>query len=192
MTDPDDPELAADLAAYQAADLARLETLGDDPAQLHPGLLAMGWLLGRWRGECVMAGFDGDPDVPVIVEMAFDHDGAPALRYAMRTLVSAPSGMRVLDSEAGWWRATAVDGDPTGVEAVIAHPTGIVEVSVGAAKGGRVELGSDLVARTATGAADAAYTRLYGYVEKRLLFAVDVAVGGAPLRPRISGALDKL
>lgn len=185
---PEDP----DLAAYQSADLERLERLGDDPGQLHQGLLAMGWLLGRWRGDCVMAGINGEPDIPVVVEMAFDHDGAASLRYAMRTLVAAPSGVRIVDSEAGWWRATAVDGDPTGVEAVIAHPSGIVEVSVGAAKGGRVELGSDLVARTVTGAEDKAYTRLYGHVEKRLFFAVDVAVGGAPLRPRISGALEKL
>lgn len=193
MTDPgEDAELAADLAAYQAADLARLDALGHDPGQLHPALLAMSWLVGRWRGDAVLAGIGGEPDVPVVVEMAFDHDGAPALRYAMRTQVAAPSGPRILDSEAGWWRAAALDGDPTAVEAVIAHPTGIVEVSVGAAKGGRVELGSDLVARTATGSTDTAYTRLYGQVERRLLFAVDVAEGGESLRPRISGSLDKV
>ncbi len=189
MSQPDaepavDPELAADLAAYQAQELERRAELGDDPEVLHPGLLSVGWLLGRWRGEAVMAGRNGQPDEAVTVTMVFDHDGAPALRYASRTTIDG----RVLDSESGWWRVTAA----TGVEAVIAHAGGVVEVSVGEAAGGRVELGSDLVARTQTGEDDRSYRRLYGRVEGRLLFAVDVGEADAPIRPRISGALDRL
>lgn len=148
--------------------------------------LPLAWLLGRWRGEGVHAGAaPGDPDLAVTVEAEFTSTGGPVLAYRSRTLLG--SGQGELRAEQGYWRAT-----PQGLEVVLAHSSGVLEVLVGSPAGTRVELGSDLVARTATGAPDTASTRLYGLVDGRLLFAVDVASGGQPLQPRVSGSLERL
>ncbi len=177
-------ELAADLAAYQAEDVAREASAGTDPGQLHPGLLPLVWLLGRWRGEGVAAGSPGEPDLPVTLEAEWSHAGAPTLAYTARTLV----GDRVLAEERGFWRQRP-GGD---VEVVLTHASGVLEMLVGTPARTRLELASDLIARTASAPADTASTRLYGLVEGRLLYAVDVASDGQPLRSRVSGALDRL
>lgn len=180
--EPDD--LEADLAAYQRADAARAASAGTDRQTTDRALVPLLWLIGRWRGEGVASGSlaGGGPDLPVTLEVAFASDGGPHLRYDGRVLV----GQRVLSTETGYWRPTV-----TGVEVVLAHPGGTVEVYVGTPASTRVELATDLVARTATGTPDTASRRLYGLVEGRLLYAVDVATGGAPLASRVSGALDR-
>jgi len=181
-----DDGLKADLERYLAADAAREAALadaaGEDPGEVHPGLLPLVWLLGSWRGEGVAAGAPGEPDLPVTLEANFEVAGGLALAYAARTLV----GGRVLTAERGFWRAT-----PAGVEVVLAQASGVLEVLIGVPAGARLELVSDLVARTATAPSDTASTRLYGLVERQLLFAVDVATDGQPLRARLSGAMDR-
>jgi len=188
--EPADTSLADDLAAYVASDAAREAAAGTNARELDRALVPLLWLLGSWRGDGVASGAlasgalaGGGADLAVTLEVSFSHDGGPHLRYGGRVLV----GERVLATETGFWRVT-----PTGVEVVLAHPTGIVEVYVGTRESSRVELATDVVARSATAPADTAARRLYGLVEGRLLFAVDVATDGQPLASRMSGALDKV
>ena len=74
---------------------------------------------------------------------------------------------------------------------VLAHPTGIVEISVGEVAFHRIELVTDVVARTHTAKEVTALTRLYGLVEGDLAYAVDLAAVGQPLQAHVSARLQR-
>jgi hypothetical protein len=119
-------------------------------------------------------------------EATFTHNGKPYLAYAQRTW--SLDDDRPLHAETGYWRPGA-DG---GVEVVVAHPTGIAEVYYGTVDGTRIELATDVVTRTSTAKEVTALTRLYGLVEGRLMYAVDMAAAGHPLQAHLSAALDRV
>jgi THAP4-like, heme-binding beta-barrel domain len=148
-------------------------------------------------------------------EVEFSHDGRPFLHYRSRTWLLDDDGhqVRPLASETGYWRPVAADvghaddaddaeeqtadgtpGAPAGteLEVLLAHPTGIVEVYLGTVKGPRIDLATDLVARTATAKEYTAATRLYGLVESDLLWAMDMAAVGQPLQSHASARLKRL
>lgn len=155
-----------------------------DAPDLHPGLLPLAFLLGTWRGE----GVGGYPTIESFRyghEVTFDHAGKPVLGYRSRSWRlddGAP-----LAVESGYWRPQP-DG---GLEAVIAHGSGVVEVSVGTIAGTKVELASDVMARTASAKEVGALHRLYGLVEGDLMYAVDMAAVGQPLQPHLSARLHR-
>ena len=94
------------------------------PAALHDAVTPLSFLLGRWAGE-------GEGSYPTIEpfgygeEITVSHVGKPFLAYAQRTW-SLDDG-RPLHAETGYWRCAS----PTHVELVVAHPTGVVELSEG-------------------------------------------------------------
>src|SRR5687767_3254425 len=96
-------------------------------------------------------------------ELVFSHDGRPFLAYASRSWLIDEAGKRVRpsSSEVGWWRPGA---EPRSVEVMLAHHTGIVEVYVGEVAFSRVELATDVIARTHTAKEVTALKRLYGLV----------------------------
>lgn len=148
----------------------------------------MAWLLGTWRGEGV-GGYPTIADFRYGQELTFSHVGTPQLDYRSRTW--SLSEDRPLNREAGWWRP--VPGTPTAVELVVAHPTGLVEISVGTVTGSRVELSTDLLARTATAKEVTALHRLYGLIEGGdLAYAIDMAAVGQPLQPHLSARLRRV
>jgi len=114
----------------------------DDPA-LHPDLTPLAGLVGTWRGA-------GTGDYPTGAAFAYDeeitfaHLGTPVLSYVQRT--RHPESGRPMHAEQGYWRPVP----PDRLEAVIAHAVGIVEVQEGTVDGGRIELRSSAVTRTAT------------------------------------------
>ena len=119
----------------------------------------------------------------------FAHDGRPFLEYSSRTWVLDADGERVRQSarEAGWWRPGS---QPRDVEVMLAHPSGIVEVYVGEVAFRKVELRTDVVARTETAKEVTALHRLYGIVEDTdLAYAIDLAAVGQPLQPHLSARL---
>lgn len=78
------------------------------------------------------------------------------------------------------------------VEVVIAHPTGVAELYYGKARGPRIDLATDFVARTPNAKEHAASTRMYGFVGGDLLWAWDVAALGRPLASHASARLSRV
>ena len=154
---------------------------------VHERLEHLAFLLGEWRG----LGVGGYPDVPEFryeQELSFTHDGRPFLAYTSQSWLLDDDGARLRPSgtERGFWRPGAA---PRDVEVLLAHPTGIVEVYVGEVAFSKIELASDVVARTATAKAVTALTRLYGLVEGDLAYAIDMAAVEQPLQSHLSARL---
>ncbi|MBA3277933.1 MAG: FABP family protein [Geodermatophilaceae bacterium] len=157
---------------------------------VHPGILPLLPLLGEWTGV-------GQGDYPTIEEfhygqwIRFSHDGRPFLAYESRTWLIGLDGeiIRPAAREVGWWRSSGGDD----FEALLAHPTGIVEVYVGRSMTTTSwELATDVVARTATAKEVAANKRLYGIVDGALMYAVDMAAQGQELQPHLSARLERV
>ena len=153
-----------------------------DQPDMHPALLPLAFLIGTWRGE----GVGGYPTIESFryrQEVTFGHAGKPVLSYGSRSW-SLDDG-RPLAVESGYWRP-----QPSGdLEAVIAHGSGVVEISVGTVQGTRIEVASDVIARTASAKEVAALHRLYGLVDGRLMYAMDMAAMQQPLQPHLSAEL---
>lgn len=75
------------------------------------------------------------------------------------------------------------------VEALLADAAGVLSLYVGAIGSGRIDLATDLMAHTASGADMASATRMYGLVEGDLLWAWDLAAFGHELRSYASARL---
>lgn len=156
---------------------------------LPPELVPYAWLIGTWAG----AGVGGYPTVPSFQfgqEITFAHDGRPFLSYWSRSWKIDDAGQPVepLDMEAGFWRPQPGNK----VEVTLAHPTGISEIYVGTVDGARVEMQTDLVARTVSSKEYNAGVRLYGLVEGDLLWAYDMAAVGQPLQSHVSARLKRI
>ena len=72
---------------------------------------------------------------------------------------------------------------------VLSHPTGIAEIWVGEADGAKIELRTDVVARTETAKDYTAGHRLYGLVQGDLLWAFDMAAMGQSMQSHLSAQL---
>jgi THAP4-like, heme-binding beta-barrel domain len=158
----------------------------DDPGpELHPQVKPLRFLLGRWEG----AGIGGYPTIESFrfgQEIRFSHNGKPYLIYTSRTWLLDETGAigRPLATESGFWRM-----QPDGAEVLLAHPTGITEIYVGEVTGTRIELQTDVVARTSTAKEVTAGHRLYGLIGEDLGWAYDMAAVGQPLQSHISAQL---
>lgn len=146
----------------------------------------LAFLVGTWRGE----GVGGYPtlaaDFRFGQEIVFTAYGKPVLAYRTRTW--ALDDERPLFREAGFWRVLP----EAAVEVTLALPSGVVEIFVGHVTGERVELATDVVARTATAKEVTAEKRLYGLVEDELMYAADMAAMGQPLVPHVSARLRRV
>ncbi len=158
-------------------------------ADLCPELVPLAWLLGRWQG----AGVGGYPTIDEFrfgQEVVFAHEGKPYLVYESKTWLLDEDGQigRQLAHETGFWRPQPDNR----VEVLLTHPTGVVEIYVGAAESAKVELQTDVVARTDSAKEYAAGHRLYGLVEGDLLWAYDMAAVGHRLQPHLSARLKRV
>ncbi len=158
-------------------------------ADPHPGLAPLLFLLGTWEG----AGIGGYPTIESFrfgQEISFTHNGKPFLSYVSRTWLLDEEGIpgRPLATESGYWRPQP-GGD---VEVLLAHPTGLAEVYLGEVTDTRIELRTDIVARTATAKDVAAGHRLYGLVGDDLAWAYDMAAVGQPMQPHVSAQLKRV
>ena len=167
-----------------------MELSTDLPAPLVP----LAWLVGSWAGAGVV-GYPTVAEAQFGQEVEFSHDGRPFLAYASRTWLLDGDGEKVrpLAAEAGFWRpgAAAASGGVE-VEVLLAHPTGIVEIYLGTADGPRVDLATDVVARTSTAKEYTAAKRLYGLVEGDLLWAMDMAAVGQSMQAHSSARLKRV
>ncbi|WP_150307971.1 FABP family protein [Planctomonas psychrotolerans] len=78
------------------------------------------------------------------------------------------------------------------IELSLVHPGGVSEVYLGQVKGPRIQLATDAVIRTDGSKSYSAATRLYGLVERDLLWTWDIAALGQDLRTHASGRLARL
>jgi hypothetical protein len=159
---------------------------------LHPALEPFTFLLGTWRG----VGVGGYPTIESFrygQEVVFGHAGKPVLTYVSRTWVLDDEGnvLRAGAGESGFWRVDATNGTG-GLEIVLAHASGIAEIWIGNLAFGRIEMSTDVVARTASAKEVTAGHRLYGMVDGDLLYAYDMAAVGQPLGPHLSARLKKV
>jgi hypothetical protein len=157
---------------------------------VHEDLEQIAWLEGTWWGF----GVGGYPTIESFryeEEITFRSDGRPFLQYESKTWLIDDEGNRLKPSasEVGFWRPGA---QPRELEVMIARHTGLVEVYLGEVAFSKIELATDLVARTATAMDVTALKRLYGKVEDDLAYAIDMAAVGQPLQSHISARLQKV
>jgi len=162
---------------------------GETGTEPHPSVAPLLFLLGRWEG----AGVGGYPTIESFrfgQEITFGHNGKPFLSYVSKTWLLDDEGTigRPLGTETGYWRPQP-DGK---VEVTLAHPTGIVEIYLGEITGTRIELATDVVARTATAKEVTAGRRIYGLVGPDLAWAYDMAAMGQPLQSHLSAMLQRV
>lgn len=158
------------------------------PDNLHRDLMPVVWLLGTWQGN-------GRADYPDIEpyefaqQSVFVHDGRPFLHYFSRTWVVDADHEKIAEGplETGFLRK----GRDDGYELVLTHDSGSVEVWYGRTDGARLELVTDLVARTETAAEVTAGKRLYGLVEGDLMYAWDKAAGEHEMQSYTWGRLQR-
>lgn len=172
------------------------------PEGLAPEVYPLAWLVGSWRGAGTL-GYPGIPATAIEQQVVVDHDGGPYLVHSCVTWTMGQDGQRgpVWSRESGFWRLEPGGAEPDGarggaarrvpVELLLADPSGHVSVYLGSTAGGRIDLASDLVARTATGAEVAAASRLYGLVDGELMWAWDLAAFGHPVQSYLSARLTR-
>ena len=158
------------------------------PADLHPSLMPIAFLLGHWHGN-------GHGDYPTIEsfsfgqEAAFTHDGRAFLHYFSRSWLVDSDGKqgRPMALETGFLRPQA-DGS---IEFLLTHNTGYVEIYYGKVEGAKIELSTDAVVRTASAKEYRGGHRLYGLVEGDLLWTFDMAAAGQDIQSHIWARLQR-
>jgi hypothetical protein len=175
-------------------------------ADLPTALVPLAWLIGDWVGVGVVGYPTMDTDLHFGQEVSFSHDGRPVLAYHSRTWLLDADGQRVrpLATETGFWRIRPAEPSPAAatdpavqaesaheLEVLLTHPTGITEIYLGQVRGPRVELQTDLVARTESAKEYSAAARLYGLVESDLMWVMEMAAMGRPLTAHASARLHR-
>lgn len=165
-----------------------------------PGELAhLSWLIGRWGG-IGEGGYPGIDSFRYEQVVEFACDGRAFLEYRSISWIVDEHNDRIRRSatESGYWRPLPDNG----VEVLLAHPSGFVEVWVGHVEvtaildakitGARIQLSTDAVVRTVTAREVNAGHRLYGLVQGRLLATYDMAANGHELTNHLAIAMDPI
>ncbi len=158
------------------------------PDGLAPEVYPLAWLVGRWRGTGEVA-YPQIPRVSVVGEVEVDHDGGPYLTW--RSTLRLADSDQTWGTEQGYWRVTPDRPEdlPKGrfpVELMVTDPAGYLTLYAGVASGGRIDLASDLMARTADAAEVTAASRLLGLVDGELMWTWDIAAFGEPLQSYVA------
>lgn len=179
------------------------------PEGLAPEVYPLAWLVGRWRGEGVVA-HPRVPETPVVQEVVVEHDGGPYLAWTSTMWLApaddAPAAEgepgaeaaegRVWARESGYWRVPpdrpeGLAADRFPVELLLVDPAGHLTLYAGVTGNGRIDLASDVVVRSPDAVEVSAATRLYGLVQGELMWAWDLAAFGEPLQSYASARMSR-
>jgi len=155
-----------------------------EPA-LHEQAARIGFLLGTWQG----AGKGKYPTVESFAyeeEVRFAHNGKPFLAYTQRTW--HPEKKTPMHGEAGYFRPLGSGG----IEIVLAHPTGIVEIEEGTIEGTTIKTASTLVGKTTTAKVVTALERTIEVEGDVMRYEVRMAAVGQPLQGHLSAELKRI
>jgi THAP domain-containing protein 4 len=154
-----------------------------DP-QLHPMLEPISWLLGTWTGE-------GSGIYPTIEsfrygeETRFWHSGKPLLSYLQKTWSLDDGGP--LHSESGFWRPQ----EGGGIEVVVAHGFGVVEISEGKIDEGRIEVTSQTLVSSSSADDVAGIRRLIELDGDAIAYEIDMSAADQPLQRHLTARLHR-
>lgn len=155
-----------------------------EPA-LHEQAARIGFLLGTWQGA-------GKGEYPTIdpfaygEEVRFTHNGKPLLIYTQRTW--HPEKKHPMHGEAGYFRPL----ENGGIEIVVAHPTGIVEIQEGTLEGTTIRTTSTVVGKTTTAKDVTQLERTFEVDGDVLRYEVRMAAMGLPLQHHLGAELRRL
>ena len=160
-----------------------MSAVGGPP--LHPAVEVLGVLLGTWVGRGVgsyptIETFEYDETI------TFGHVGKPFLTYTQRT--TARDDGRPLHAEAGYLRG--VGGDQ--VEFVVAHPTGVTELSVGSFVEGRLCLVSATVACSPSAKSVTGVERDFTVGDDELTYELRMAAVGLAMTHHLAATLRRV
>lgn len=146
---------------------------------------------------------DSQPEVPNPMA-AFDaldqaHNGEPADGTDATGEEPAHEAAEPIfwSTETGYWRISPEphQGVPEGnasLEVLLSDPAGRVSVYLGMAGDGKIQLVSDLIARTATATEVSASKRVYGNVHGDLMCVHQLAAFGQPMQDYVSATLKRV
>ncbi len=153
--------------------------------ELHPQLAPIGDLVGTWRGTG-SGSYPTIDDFSYVEEVTFGHVGKPFLAYGQKTRHASTD--LPLHAETGYWRVT----DAGGLEVVMAHPTGIVEVLVGTIADGVFDLRTTTVHGTPTAKSVTEVHRRFVHDGDELRYEVAMAAVGQPLTHHLAATLRRI
>ena len=176
---------------YSVGDDHRTAEFGQRVAFSHDGLPYLNYSSTAWLLAEPAEGEDAPPPAIFAAETGYWR-----LRRALGDGDTGPGWLPAI-AERTFTTAEEVDTlrSPEGafeLEVSIVHPDGVSELYLGQVKGGRIDLASDAVMRSATAKELTASTRLYGLVDGHLLWAWDIAAFGQELRSHASARLARL
>ncbi len=152
---------------------------------LHRGLEPLASLIGTWRGTG-SGTYPSIEDFEYAEEARFWHYGRPMLAYSQRTW-SPASGMP-MHSEMGYWRPVAEGG----VEVVLAHAFGIVEIQDGRIEGNRITMDSRTLTSAPTANQVEALARTFVVEGDVLTYEVHMALADYELQPHLQARLERV
>jgi len=168
---------------------------------MNPGIVPIGFLIGHWVGR-------GHGRYPTIDPFDYDEDvvlwqvGKPFVGYRQRTKLAA-TGLPS-HAEDGFWRVAAPadgasadpgpggTGGPIGIEASIAHPTGLAEILVGTLTGQRIEVATSTVACTPTAKEVLGVERVIEVDGDELTYEVRMAAVGQAMQFHLHGEMRRV
>lgn len=154
-------------------------------APLHPDVEPLAFLLGTWRGDG-KGTYPTAQDFSYAEEISFTHVGKPVISYTQRTW--HPAKGFAMHAEVGYWRPLP----NRGLEIVLVHPTGIVEIQEGSFDDGRIDVASTLVAKTSTAKQVDRLERTIQIDGDVLRYEVRMAAVGVPLQPHLTAELHRV
>jgi hypothetical protein len=152
---------------------------------LHRALEPLAPLVGTWRGTG-SGRYPGIEDFGYGEEVRFWHYGRPVLAYSQRTW--SPGSGAPMHSEMGYWRPVGEGG----VEVVLAHAFGIVEIQDGRIDGGRITMSSRSLTSAPTANRVEAVSRAFVVEGDVLAYELHMAFGDEELQPHLAARLDRV